>query len=922
MDYSKTVNLPETEFPMKGNLPQREPIMLQKWDADGIYHKIIKARKDAKTYILHDGPPYANGHIHIGHALNKILKDVIIKHKSMMGFKALYVPGWDCHGLPIELQVTKELGDKAKTLPKNSIRKECRNYADKFIKIQMEEFKRLGVFGDYEKPYLTMANDYESEIVRVFGELFSKGYIFKGKKPIYWCPTCETALAEAEVEYDNHDSHSIYVKFKVDNTSVKVDGIDKDNLYVVIWTTTPWTLPANLALSFHPEYEYSIFKFGAESYILANGLAEAFTRVMDKPIDSSTPISMDTLKQLKVSHPFIERESKVIFGSHVTLEQGTGIVHTAPGHGMEDYIIGLEYGLDVFCPVDHQGRYTDEYPAMKGVNVFSANSKVIDLLREKGALIHSEKINHSYPHCWRCKKPLIYRATEQWFFGMDIKNLRAIGLKAVDDTKWVPSWGEARFRGMVESRPDWCLSRQRSWGVPIPSFTCKKCGKGNMTAESILFFAEVAKTQGIDTWFSDEIETLIPKNSKCECGSSEFVKEFDILDVWFDSGVSHFAVLDHWPDHRWPADLYLEGSDQHRGWFQSSLWPSIALKGRAPYDAVLTHGFVLDHDGKAMSKSQGNVIPPENIIKQYGADILRLWVSSEDYRNDVKIGYDMIKQIADSYRKVRNTFKFILGNLSDFNYTENAVKYDQLPDVDKWILHKLFQLNKDCISAYESFEFHQVYRRVLNFCAIELSAVYFDLSKDILYTEAKNSVKRRANQTALYEVHNTLARLVAPILSFTAEEVWHFTGNNDSIHEQVYYNLQEGFHNPEIDAKMNALVEIKKELQKSLELKRKDKEIGTSIDAAAVIYVKNDEVRNNLKKTPEEIRRFLQVSKITISDTSVAGMTDYDNSSILVEKASGVKCVRCWNFYDKLGKDADHPELCDRCTDAVLLSLK
>jgi isoleucyl-tRNA synthetase len=922
MDYSKTVNLPETDFPMKGNLPQREPGMLEEWYKDNIYHRIIATRKNAETYILHDGPPYANGHIHIGHALNKILKDIIVKHKSMSGFKSLYVPGWDCHGLPIELQVTKELGDEAKKISKVDIRKKCRAYADKFVKIQMEEFKRLGVFADYEHPYMTMSKEYESEIVNTFGELFKSGYIFKGKKPIYWCPTCETALAEAEVEYANHTSHSIYVKFKIDAASIDVDGIDKNNAYVIIWTTTPWTLPANLALSFHPDFEYSIFRCGDEYYVLANGLAESFSQVTGKKIDANIPISAETIQKFNVRHPFIDRESKVIFGTHVTLEQGTGIVHTAPGHGMEDYIIGLEYKLDIFCPVDHQGRYTDAFPEMQGVRVFDANGKVIDLLREKEALIFTDKLEHSYPHCWRCKKPLIYRATEQWFFGVDIKDLRKTGLKAVDETKWVPSWGEARFRGMVESRPDWCLSRQRSWGVPIPSFACKKCGKNNMTGETIDFFVNVSKTRGIDVWFSDDIKTLIPDGHTCACGSDEFIKEQDILDVWFDSGVSHFAVLKNREFHSWPADLYLEGSDQHRGWFQSSLWPAIALKGKAPYKTVLTHGFVLDQDGKAMSKSLGNVIPPENIIKQYGADILRLWVSSEDYRNDLKIGYDMLKQIADSYRKIRNTFKFIIGNLSDFNAEKDVVSYKELPDIDRWILHELYQLNRDCKEAYDNYEFHQVYRKVLNFCAVELSSIYFDMSKDILYTEAKNSKKRRANQTAIYEILHCIVRLIAPILSFTAEEVWKFLGKEESVHEQIYYSVRNEYNNPDIEKKMENLVNIKKDILKALETKRKDKEIGTSIEASISIYVEDEKTRTQLKESPEEIRRFFQVSKVTITDSGVEGMAKYDVSSVKVEKATGKKCERCWNYYDKLGTHNDHPELCDRCTDAVLSILK
>ena len=768
MDYSKTVNLPTTDFPMRANLPKREPDLLKKWQDDNIYLKILENRKEDELYILHDGPPYANGNIHIGHALNKILKDIIIKHKTMMGYRSPYVPGWDCHGLPIELNVTKELGEKAKTMEKVEIRKLCRQYADKYVKIQMEDFKRLGVFGDYENPYLTMSNEYESTIVETFGNILEKGFIYRSKKPIYWCPTCVTALAEAEVEYDDHTSPSIFVKFKVDPETINFDGVDKDNTHVVIWTTTPWTLPANLGVSFHPKFQYSAYKFGNDYYIIARGLLMQMEEIIGSEKEAEIELTKEQIEKFKVYHPFIDRESKVLFGEHVTLEQGTGVVHTAPGHGHEDYVIGLEYDLDVYCPVDDEGRFTDDFPEMKGINVFKANDKILELLKSKNVLIHTQKIKHSYPHCWRCKKPLIFRATKQWFFKIDHENLRQEALKCVDETNWVPSWGEKRFRSMIETRPDWCLSRQRSWGVPIPSFHCDDCGQNMMTSESVLHFAKIAKEKSIDTWYTEDIKNLIPKDTACDCGSTNFVKEYDILDVWFDSGVSHYAVLDNWPDLRWPADLYLEGSDQHRGWFQSSLWPALTLRGRAPYNTVLTHGFVLDDKGKAMSKSVGNVIPPEKLIKQFGADILRLWVSSEDYRNDLRIGMDMMKQIADSYRRIRNTFKFIIGNISDFSESDKA-PYDELEDIDKWILHKLYELSEKVIEHYNNYEFHQVYRRILNLCAVELSSVYFDISKDILYIELKDDKKRRANQTVLNELYQTLVKILAPILSFTSE---------------------------------------------------------------------------------------------------------------------------------------------------------
>jgi isoleucyl-tRNA synthetase len=917
MDYSKTVNLPTTDFPMKANLPQREPEILKKWEKIVIYKSIQAARSNAEPFILHDGPPYANGHLHMGHALNKILKDIIVKHKSMMGMRAPFVPGWDCHGLPIELNVTKELGKKAESMSKVEIRAKCRAYAEKFVAIQMDEFKRLGVFGDYDNPYKTLNPEYEAKTVETFGLILQEGYIYRRKKPIFWCPTCTTALAEAEIEYGDHQSPSIYVKFKIDPNSLKKQKVDPEQTSVVIWTTTPWTLPANLAVCFNPGFQYSAYRFRDEWHIAAKGLLMQLENAVGAEKDEEAELTLDDIKSLRVYHPFIGRESKVIFGSHVSLDAGTGIVHTAPGHGNEDYFAGLEYGLDVYSPVDDCGRFTDQFPEMKGVGVFESNPMVIDLLKSKNALIKVETIEHSYPHCWRCKNPIIFRATEQWFLSIDHNDLRKKTVKKVGDINWIPAWGESRFLGMVETRPDWCLSRQRSWGVPIPSFRCEKCSKNLMTAESVLRFADIARVRGIDAWYTEDIKDLALEGTKCSCGSDSFVKEYDILDVWFDSGVSHFAVLDTYKDHRWPSDLYLEGSDQHRGWFQSSLWPAMALRDEAPYKTVLTHGFMLDEDGRPMSKSEGNVIPPESIIKQYGADIIRLWVSSEDYRNDVRIGDHMLKQTADSYRKIRNTLKFIIGTLSDFSETK-SISYDELSDIDKWVLHKLRSLYERVIEHYEKYEFHMVYRRLLNFCAVELSSIYFDISKDVLYIEPLNSKKRRANQTVLSEVFKTISRLIAPILSFTAEEIWGFMGNKGSVHMETYYEPDRKYINPEIDERIEMIARVKEDVLKALEVTRKQKIIGSSLEADIELNVKSEETAKILKSLGDALPRFFQAAKVVLLDAKKEGMTEYDNSAVSVARTTGKKCVRCWNYYDALGKNQEHPELCDRCTYIIL----
>ncbi len=924
MDYQQTLNLPKTDFPMKANLAQREPDSIKKWQSLHLYQKIREKNQGNPRFILHDGPPYANGHIHLGHALNKILKDLIVKIKSMQGFDAPYVPGWDCHGLPIEHQVVKDLGNKARQTPRHEIRKQCRQYAQKFVDIQADEFKRLGVLGDYENPYLTMSPEYEARIVEVFGELFAKGAVYRGKKPIYWSPTTVTALAEAEIEYYDVESPSIYVKFPVAPSSLPA-GISHPNAtYIVIWTTTPWTLPANLAVAFHPEFTYGAYTCGNETYIIAEGLAEKFFQAVEKKADGVQKVTKQDIEKLQVRHPFLDRPSMVVFGTHVTLETGTGVVHTAPGHGQEDYVVGLNYGLEPFCPVDDHGCFTAEYAEMEGVFVFDANSKIVELLQTKGMLLKYSTFRHSYPHGWRDKKPVIFRATEQWFLSIDNQDLRKHGLSSIEATQWTPSWGENRIRSMVENRPDWCLSRQRAWGVPIPAFRHLESGQTYITNESIAFFAKVIRKEGLDSWFTHEAHELLPntvsiagKNYSGDERIGQFRQEEDILDVWFDSGVSSFAVLDNRDDLQWPADVYLEGSDQHRGWFQSSLWPAVALRGRAPYNHVVTHGFLLDEHGKAMSKSLGNVIAPEKVIQQYGADILRLWVSSEDYQNDIRLGWTLMGQIADSYRKIRNSFRFMLGNLYDFQ-PENIIEHDRLHALDKWALSRMADVQKKILSAYDSYEFHQVFHILNNFFIQDLSAVYFDITKDLLYVDAPASARRRAAQTVLHHILSTTVRLVAPILAFTADEVYqHYHPQADSIHLERFHEIPPAWANDAEADEIQNLLQVRESAQKALEELRNSKQIGKSLEASITLYTENAQSYALLRKYRDYLAEFLLVSDVTLSEVKLEGASQTGEFIVLASKASGNKCPRCWYIKTDIGIDTEYPELCPRCAGIV-----
>lgn len=926
MDYQKTLSLPQTDFPMKANLAQREPQMLKKWEDMDLYNKLRSQNRGKEKFILHDGPPYANGHIHLGHSLNKILKDIIVKIKTMEGYDSPYIPGWDCHGLPIEHQVVKNLGKKAKETPRQEIRSLCRDYAQKFVDIQREEFKRLGVLADYDHPYLTMSPEYEARIVETFGKLFVEGYIYRGKKPIYWSPTTVTALAEAEIEYYDVESPSIYVKFPVDPASLPEHFPNRENSYVVIWTTTPWTLPANLAVCFHPEFPYAAYPSDGESYIIAEGLSESFFNAIEKQAEGHHPVKKEEIERLQVSHPFLERSSKVVFGRHVTLETGTGVVHTAPGHGQEDYIVGLEYGLQPYCPVDEYGRFTDEYADMAGENVFKANPKIIELLQTKNRLLKQAMLKHSYPHGWRDKKPVIYRATEQWFLNIDEKSLREKGLKAIDESRWTPSWGENRIRSMVENRPDWCLSRQRAWGVPIPAFRHVESGKTYISKESIGFFAALIRKEGLDSWFSKEAHELLPetvefdgKTYKGDERIGQFKQEEDILDVWFDSGVSSFAVLKSDEKLAWPADVYLEGSDQHRGWFQSSLWPAVALEGAPSYKHVVTHGFLLDENGKAMSKSLGNTIAPEKVINQYGADILRLWVSSEDYQNDIRLGWTLMGQIADSYRKIRNSYRFMLGNLSDFS-AKDAIAYTELSALDKWALARLSRVQENIIRAYDNFEFHQVFHLLNNFFVQDMSAIYFDITKDFLYVDYPQSARRRSVQTVLDIILRYSVRLIAPVLSFTADEVYqYYHPEKESVHLEEFLPLDPLWQKNEQAEEIASLLESREDVQKALEDLRNSKVIGKSLEAKLAVSADDEKLKGLLQKYESFLAELYLVSRVDLLEKAPASEKVFQGKvcQVLAEKAEGEKCPRCWYVKEDIGSNSNHDTLCGRCASIV-----
>lgn len=926
MDYKESLNLPKTDFPMKANLARKEPETLARWDAMDIYEEIRKISKGRPPYILHDGPPYANGHIHLGTALNKIIKDMVIKAKNMSGFDSIYVPGWDCHGLPIEHQVDKELGEEKDRLSQAARRRFCRAYAEKYLGIQREEFKRLGVFGKWADPYLTMAYDYEAVTIEEFGRLFLRGAVYKGKKPVYWCASCKTALAEAEIEYADHETPSIYVKFPLNSDiGSLLPELAGRQVSVVIWTTTPWTIPANLAIAFHPDHRYAAVSVKGEVLILAKELLASCLREWGiEEMEVLAEFDGKEAEGLFCGHPLYQRQSRLILAPFVTLEAGSGCVHIAPGHGQDDYEIGLKYGLENYAPVDDDGRFTAEVEGFAGRFVFEANGAITAKLKERGYLLGEQVMRHSYPHCWRCKSPIIFRSTEQWFISMEKNGLRKRALEEIDKVKWFPAWGRERIYGMIEKRPDWCISRQRSWGVPIVMFNCVSCHREVLTEEIVSHVAKIVRREGADAWFEREPEDLLPPGTTCsDCGGSSFSREMDILDVWFDSGVSHAAVLERREELSSPADMYLEGSDQHRGWFHSSLLESVGSRGRAPYRSVLTHGFVVDGEGKKMSKSLGNAIAPPEIIDQYGAEILRLWVSSEDYTDDIRISGEILNRLVEAYRRIRNTGRFILGNLYDFETTDQ-VPYESLEEIDKWALHRLQEIISRVRDGYDQFQFHVVYHTIHNFCAVDLSALYLDVIKDRLYTSKADSRKRRSAQTAMFIILDNLARLLAPILTFTMEEVWSFLPSSpdkaESVHLTQFPEVKKAWIDKDLAERWKTLFQIKGEAARAIEAARREKLIGHPLDAA-VSLAPPEGLKSLLAGYLEELRMLLIVSRIKICPPEEIEnpyvSTEIPGLVLGIKKASGEKCPRCWIYNETLSDDPGHRNICPRCLQVV-----
>ena len=920
MNYKDTLNLPKTSFPMRGNLANTEPGRLERWYERDLYQAMIERNQGKPLFILHDGPPYANGYIHSGTVLNKILKDFVVKHRNMCGLFTEYIPGWDCHGLPIENNVERELGSAKNSLSIEEFRERCREFALRFVDIQREQFKRLGVLGDWDNPYLTLRHGYEATIAREFGRVMETGSLYRGKKPVYWCAHHRTALAEAEIEYGNHTSPSIWVTFEMaEDARAKAPALPADKpAHFVIWTTTPWTLPANLAITLHPMFQYALVDVGEKIYLVAEDLVEAFAK--DIGLEDYTVLGTvrgDSLEHTHAKHPFMDRESLIILGHFVTLDAGTGCVHTAPGHGTDDYVVGSGYGLDAYAPVDEDGRFTEDVPGFTGRQVFEADADICAMLDEKGVLLGRRALTHPYPFCQRCKDPIIFRATDQWFISMDEAGIRERALSEIDRVTWVPARGQERIRSMVESRPDWCISRQRLWGVPIIVFYCEDCGEPLMDPAAVYHVADIFAEHGADAWFTKTVEELMPEGSACgSCGGETFRRETDIIDVWFESGVSYAAVIEERYGEDTITDLYLEGSDQHRGWFHSTLLEAVATRLRAPYATVLTHGFVVDGEGKKISKTLGNYIPPEEIIKKHGAEIYRLWVAAENYQDDIRLSDEIIRTLMDAYRKIRNTFRFLLGNLDGFDPDQDLMAVEELEPVDRWMLHRLGEVLSTISDAYERYDFHRIYQLVVNFMTVDLSAVYLDVLKDRLYVLGRYDARRRSGRTVLYHLAREMTLALAPILTFTCDEVWeHMPRPTDAARSPLleeFPRFRSEWNRPELAAVFGRLREVRTAAQKLLEEARNEKVIGHPLEAQLTFRVGGEHpAAKDMETHRELLEEWLIVSKVDV------GFVDGMDLEISVTHAPGTKCPRCWHWEESVGSNPDHPDLCARCAEVL-----
>jgi len=938
LELKKTLNLPKTNFPMKASLPENEPKQLAAWYGAHLYERILEARKGQPLFVLHDGPPYPTGEIHLGTGLNKILKDLIVKTKSMAGYYAPYVPGWDCHGLPIETQVEKELGGKGK-VPPAEFRKLCREFATRYVEQHKRDFKRLGIFGQWNDPYLTMSFDYEATIAGAFLDFMEKGYVYRGRKPVYWCIYDSTALAEAEVEYEDHSSPSIYVRYKLVQDGAPAQKIPAElkgkNVYAIIWTTTPWTIPASMALAFNPAFPYAAVETDGEVEIVAAQLEHAVWETLGRKGSGKTlkTYSGQQLAEagLKFQHPFLNRTVPAVLADYVELDQGTGIVHTAPGHGADDFLTGQKYGLETYAPIDDKGVYLEGLPEYKGKDVFAANPIIVKLLADRGALLANHPYKHSYPHCWRCHNPVIFRATEQWFIKMDQtgkgrqKTLRQEALEEIHQVKWMPAWGEDRMHEMIEKRPDWTVSRQRFWGVPIIVFYCQGCGKRLEDYTALRHVVKWFEKEGADAWYQHSPEELLPRGTKCACGASHWRKENDILDVWFDSGSSHLAVL---KGPEWPADVYLEGPDQYRGWFHSSLLVATGTRDAAPYRSVVTHGWTLDEQGRPMSKSLGNALYPIEICERWGADLLRLWVASVEYQADVKMSERVMTQLSEAYRKIRNTFRFALSNLGDFDPTRDALANAELEEIDQWMLDRTADLVKKCREWYANYEFHRVYHAIHDYCVVDLSALYFDVLKDRLYTKARKNKSRRSAQTAVWKIADALVRLAAPVLVFTAEEIWKHlpktAGAPESVHQAVFPEavaLACGIAAREAE-RWERLAQVRSAVLLALEQARASKAIGGGLEAKVRLHAnaKAPGLQELLREKGSLLPALFIVSQVVVDPRESDGLVPSETLpglAVKIERADGKKCERCWNYSSHVGENARYPTVCERCSEAL-----